>query len=553
MQCWDNGYIAGVLSGEIRACRWVKLAVGRHVAGLEREWCYRFDTVQALKVIRFIELLPHTKGRWAQKQERFTLQPWQRFLVGELFGWVHVDTGLRRYREAYIEVARKNGKSMLAAAIGLYMLLADNEFSAEIYSGATTEKQAWEVFRPARLMARKTPLLLQHYGLEVNASNLLRLEDFSKFEPLIGNPGDGSSPSCAIVDEFHEHKTPDLYDTMMTGMGSREQPLMVVVTTAGSNLAGPCFEKRDEAQKVLGGVFNDDRLFSVIYTLDDGDDWTDPGVWIKANPNLDVSLSADFLQAQIASAVRVASKQNATKTKHFNIWVGARSAWFNMEQWHAAGDNTLQEADFASDAAICALDLASKIDLAATGRLYWRDIDEKRHYYWFPKFYLPYAALEDSKNAAQFTGWASSGFIEIMDGDEVSFSQIEDDIKQATITVNIAEVAYDPWQATQLAQNLRDDGITAVEFRNTVQNMSPAMLELEAALAAGRFHHDGNPCMTWNASNVVAKVDKKDNVFPTKQAPEQKIDGAVALIMAVGRAVYGDGVDHLSDFLSNAL
>jgi phage terminase large subunit-like protein len=553
LQGWDNGYVQGVISGDIAACKWVILACERHAADIEKDWQYVFDEARALKAINFIELLPHTKGRWAARSELMHLEPWQRFIIGQLFGWVHIDTGLRRYREAYIEIARKNGKSMLAAAIGLYMLLADGEFGAEVYSGATTEKQAWEVFRPARLMARKTPALLEHYGLEVNASNLLRLTDFSKFEPLIGNPGDGASPSCAIIDEYHEHKSPDQYETMQTGMGSREQPLLLAITTAGTNLAGPCYEKRNEVKKVLEGVFDDPRIFGLIYTIDDGDDWTDPAAWPKSNPNLGVSVSEDYLTAQVQGAVRVASKQNAIKTKHFNVWSGARNAWFNMEQWRAAGDESLRLEDFSDCSAIVPLDLASKIDLAATGLLFWRDIDSKRHYYWFPKFYLPYSALQNSKNAAQFEGWAASGHIEIMDGEEISISQIEADVKEMGSSVSVAEVVYDPWQATQLAQNLRDDGVTAVEFRNTVQNMSPAMLELEGALASGRFHHNDNPCMTWNASNVVAKVDKKDNVFPTKDAPEQKIDGAVALIMGIGRAVYGDGTDYLSDFLSAAV
>lgn len=538
MQSWDDGYIHAVLCGDIPSGEWVYKACARHVSDMERECAYVFDEAKALKAIRFIELLPHTKGKWAAKRERLRLEPWQRFAVGSLFGWVHKVSGLRRFREAYIEVARKNGKSQLAAGIGLYMLVADGEHGAEVYSGATTEKQAWEVFRPARLMAKNTPALLEHYGLEVNASNLLRLQDLSRFEPLIGNPGDGASPSCAIIDEYHEHKSSTQYDTMQTGMGSREQPLLLAITTAGANIGGPCYEKRLEAQKVLGKVFDNDGMFALIYTLDPGDDWRDEKNWIKANPNLGVSLNYEYLAAQVAGAIRSPAKQSATKTKHFNQWVGARNAWVNMEHWHAAGDSTLTIESLGDAPCIVALDLATRIDLAVRGSLFYRDLEGVRHYYWFPHFYLPEGALLEAKNSSNYEGWAAAGHIELMDGEETSYAEIEEQVK--SVPYAVSEVVYDPWQATQMAQNLRAEGVNAVEIKNITANMSPGMKELEGALASGRFHHDNNPVMTWCASNVTAKPDAKDNVFPRKELPENKIDGMVALIMAMGRALHGE-------------
>jgi len=539
-----NDYARAVVSGKKSAGEWVVKACQRHLDDLKaskaKDYPYKFDVKSASRVVKFIETLPHTKGRWASRRELLHLQPWQRFCIGVLFGWVHKGTLLRRFREVYWEIPRKNGKSVLGAAIGLYMLVEDGEFGAEVYSGATTEKQAWEVFRPARLMAKKAPRLVQHYDIEVNASNLLRLADFSKFEPLIGNPGDGSSPSCAIVDEYHEHKNSDLYDTMQTGMGAREQPLMLTITTAGANIGGPCYEKRLEAQKVLSGVFDDDRLFAVIYSLDEGDDWKDPKMWHKANPNLGVSVSEDFLEAQVASAIRSPVKQSAVKTKHFNMWVGAKSAWINMEQWSKAADSSLKAEDFTDCPAVLGLDLATRIDIAARVSLFWKDIGGERHYYAFPHFYLPEGALDHLKNASNYKGWAISGHIDVMDGDEIALNQVQEDIKEIPDTYSLREVAYDPWQATQLAQNLRDDGVEAVEFRNTVGNMSPAMREIEGALASGRFHHPDNPVLNWMASNIVAKEDAKENIFPRKELPENKIDGMVALIMAMGRAMHGE-------------
>ncbi len=521
-----------MLAGE-----WVVAACRRHLDDLEREeYPYTFDVEKALKAVKFIELLPHTKGRWAASGERICLEPWQRFIVGCIFGWVHKETGLRRFREAYLEIPRKNGKSIMAAGIGLYCLVADDEYGAEVYSGAATLKQAWEVFRPARLMCTKTPELVEHYGLEVNASNIVRLENFSRFEPLIGNPGDGSSPSCAIVDEYHEHQNSDLFDTMQTGMGARAQPLMFTITTAGSNMAGPCYEKRLESIKVLSGVFDDERLFSVIYGLDEGDDFKDPDMWAKANPNLNISVSRDYLESQVAAAIRSPVKQSSVKTKHFNIWVGAKHAWLNMEQWAKAADPALKMEDFTNCDGMVGLDLATRIDIAARVSLFWKDVDGERHYFAFPYFYLPEDALDSAKNAKTYAGWAAGGYMDLMDGAEISLAQVQADILSIPDTHSVREVVYDPWQATQIAQAIRDEGMEAVEYRNTVGNMSPPMRELEAALAAGRFHHPDNPVFNWMASNVVAKEDAKSNIYPRKELPENKIDGIVALLFALGRA-----------------
>lgn len=542
-----NDYAADVIDGRILGGEWVRAACHRHFTDLD-SGVYCFDDSAVRRVVRFIELLPHVKGKWAN--QRIKLEPWQVFIVGSLFGWLRED-GTRRFREAYLEIPRKNGKSILAASIGLYCLVADNEYGAEVYSGATTEKQAWEVFRPARLMANKTPAMLERFGLEVNAKNLLRLEDYSRFEPLIGNPGDGASPSCAIVDEYHEHQNSDLFDTMQTGMGAREQPLMFTITTAGSNMGGPCYEKRVEAQKVLKGVFDDDRLFTIIYGLDEGDDYKDPDMWGKANPNLGISVSRDYIEAQVASAIRTPSKQNSVKTKHFNIWVGAKSAWLNMEQWAKAADSSLKIEDFKDSEAMVGLDLATRVDIAARVSLFWKEINGIKHYYAFPHFYLPEDALDTAKNAKTYSGWSTSGHLEIMDGAEISFAQVQEDILNLPSTHGVKEVIYDPWQATQIAQALREEGVEAVEYRNTVGNMSPPMREIEAALAAGRFHHPDNPCLNWMASNVVAKADAKDNIFPRKEVADNKIDGMIALIMAMGRAMHMEESGSLDDFLNN--
>lgn len=539
-----NKYVRDVLAGRVVACDLVRRAAQRHADDLKRDFDYVFDKGLAERACMFIEAMPHTKGRWAQKRETIELQPWQCFLVASIFGWVHRDTRRRRFREAYIEVPRKSGKSIIAAAIGLYMFVGDGEYGAEVYAGATSERQAWEVFRPARQMVQRTQEMRRGFGIDVNAKTMVKSEDLSRFEPVIGNPGDGASPSCAIIDEFHEHQNSNLYDTMVTGMGARDEPLVLIITTAGSDVGGPCYQKRTECRQLLEGVHDDDRTFALIYTLDDGDDWTSDEALMKANPNYGVSVSAEFLRMQIDRAKLSPVKQSAIKTKHLNVWVGAREAWLNMETWRRAADESLKREDFADCPSVLAIDLASKIDVAALAHVFCRTVGGKQHFYIFPTFYLPEDALSAAKNAQRYLGWSNAGCLNLLDGEEIDFGRVQEDIIELTHTYRIDEVIYDPWQATQLAQNLAADGANTVEFRNIVSNMSPAMKELEAALMSGRLHHDGNPAMTWMASNVVAKPDAKDNIFPRKEVSESKIDGIVAAIMAIGRAVYAEDSGH---------
>ena len=261
-----NQYARDVVRGKIVACQFVIQACQRHLDDLMAEksksFRYRFDKDLAERAAKFIQLLPHTKGEWAFKRMPITLEPWQLFVICCAFGWVNKGSRLRRFREVYTEIPRKNGKSAISAGVALYCFACDNEFGAEVYSGATTEKQAWEVFRPARLMCKRTPMLTEAFGIEVNASNMNRPEDGARFEPLIGNPGDGSSPHCAVVDEYHEHATDALYTTMLTGMGARRQPLMWAITTAGYNIEGPCYDKRREVIEMLNGSVLGENILS---------------------------------------------------------------------------------------------------------------------------------------------------------------------------------------------------------------------------------------------------------------------------------------------------
>jgi len=539
-------YAQAVVKGKIVACKWVRLACKKHLDDLKasrrKAFPYYFDPAAANKVCTFLSLMPHTKGKWARKRETITLEPWQCFAFVALFGWKIKKNDRRRYRKAYFAVPRKNGKSIIGSGIGLYMFSVDGEFGAEVYSGATTEAQAWEVFRPAKQMLERTPELQQALGAEVWAKALLVPSDGSRFEPVIGKPGDGASPSCAIVDEYHEHDTSELVDTMETGMGAREQPLLLMITTAGFNIAGPCYDQEMDAKKMLDGVLDDPELFALIYTIDDGDDWTSPAVLRKANPNFGISVDEDFLLSQQRQAVQSASKQTRFKTKHLNIWCSAKSAWLNILEWNKCADPQLRIDQFKGERCYLTLDLASRSDVCVIMLVFVREIEGKQHFYLFGQYHLPEHAIEnDPKNSGAYRKWVIDGFLQQHEGAEIDFDLIEEETLALIAEYGPEEVVFDPWRAAQLEQRLTKNGVNTVELGQTVKNLSLPMKEFESAVKAGRAHHDGNPLLTWMASNVVAKLDAKDNIYPRKDKPEQKIDGIVATIMGVARAMSSEG------------
>lgn len=537
-------YAENVANDEIPACKWIRLACENHLKDLSRQkkkdYPFKFDKDKANKKCEFIELFPHTKGKWAARNQPFILEPWQCFFVSCVFGWVKKSTGLRRYRKAFLFVPRKNGKSDLAARIGLAMFAADGEYGAEVYSGATTEKQAYEVFRPARLMALRTDGFKDAFGIDIFKSNISIGENGSRFEPVIGKPGDGSSPSCAIIDEYHEHDTDEAYDTMETGMGAREQPLMLVITTAGINIAGPCFQLQKQAERVLQGAEQNDEMFALIYTLDKGDEWSDIESIKKANPNYGVSVDSDFLQSRVKDALNNPRKQSIVKTKHCNIWVGAKDAYYNIEDWNACADASLRLEDFEGQRVIIGLDLAHKIDIAALEILI--PLDDRR-YVRFGKYYLPEETVMMRENE-HYRGWLKDGWLTVNEGRTTDFNELKEDILDISERFQLEIVCYDPAQATLLVNQLDNEGIPCVEIKPTVLNFSEPMKELDARMKNLEVLHNGDPVMAWMVSNVTAKMDKKDNVYPNKEQKENKIDGVVAHLMALNRLMADEQLNH---------
>lgn len=543
-------YARDVVSGEIPAGKFIRLACQRHLDDLDWQdddsFRFRFDRAAAERVCKFVELMPHTKGKWAQQKQTLKLEPWQVFFICVAFGWLRRKDNTRRYRRVFLLVPRKNGKSALAAAIGLYMLLADKEHGAEVYSGATSEKQAWEVFRPARLMAMKRPDMCSHYGLTVNAKNLHVLGNESRFEPMIGKPGDGASPSCAIVDEYHEHDTDHMFSTMETGMGAREQPMMLVITTAGDNISGPCYLMQDEAQKVLEGTREDDETFALIYGIDSDDDWTDPAVLQKANPNFGVSVGDDFLLARQREAMNSPRKAGAFKTKHLNVWVQSREAYFNVLRYQQAEKVSLD--DFEGQEAIIGVDLAEKRDLTAIEILFRHNGGFAR----FGRYYLPEETCEQPENE-HLQRWRDEGRLIQTDGAVTDDREIEADILEWCERFQVREVAFDPLHSRQMAVQLMEAGVPCIDYANRPTLMNEPMRRMDALIADGKLHHDGCPAFAWMLSNVVNRTKTGDIHSPTKERAENKIDGPVAAMMALGRWLLDEHPEDLDDFLNGAL
>lgn len=533
-------YVDSVLDGERPANRYERLAVERFVNDLNRSghdgfaWWLCWD--QVIRVISFMEKFPHVKGDEAKKRganNRLKLAPWQKFIVANIFGWVDKLTGLRRFREAAVYVPRKNGKSTLAAAIGLYMLAADGEPGAEVYSGATSEKQAWEVFRPAKKMAERKPGYRSHYKVSVHAKHL-STKDGSEFKPVIGKPGDGASPSCSIIDEYHEHPDDSLYSTMDTGMLARSQPLLMVITTAGDNLEGVCHKHQKNCQQVLDGKIVDEHLFAIIFTIDaKGVTWDSDEAIEMANPNFGISIKADILRHKRDQAKNNPVKAAYYKTKHLNIWVGSLNAWMNMVWWDRQATE-LTRSDLSGCRNVSALDLSSKDDFTVRMDMYERlESDGNIHYYLFGKYYLPEETATDIEhlNHSLYQGFIESGCVVLTEGNIIDYDEIEQDAIKHAEDYQTEVVGYDDWGATETAQRIEKAGIDTVEVAQTTKGLSEPMKFIFAMVKAGRLHHENSPVLNWMMSNVMAREDANENVFPRKENRQSKIDGAVGSIM----------------------
>jgi len=547
----SNQYIDDVLSGKLLSCEFVKQACRRQREDLAREdFEYTFDHDRASHICKFIELLPHIEGEWARKKLKITLEPWQCFLLTTIFGWVD-ESGWRRYRTVYIEVPRKNAKSTLTSGVGLYLLAADGEQGAQIYSAATTRDQAAIVWKVAKKMVEKSPGMQARFGVGTSAHAVFVEHSSSTFKPLSRDQGgnhDGYNVHGGLVDELHAHKTREIFDVIETGTGAREQPLLWSITTAGSNRTGICYEQRDYVKRILTGAHKDESYFGIIYTLDVDDDWTDPSVWEKANPNWGVSVKPDDIERKARKAMELPSAQNNFLTKHLNVWVNAATSWMDMRRWDECA-KPLELKDFAGEQCWLGLDLAEKVDIAALSIIFKRG----ENWYHFGRYYLNENQVEVSGNS-QYSGWMRSGHLTVNDGDVTDFDLIGTELKELCAEFDVQEIAFDPAFSSYFATKLVQDGLPMVEIKQASRFFTEPFLHLEGLVYSNNFIFDGNPVMTWMVSNTMAKRSQFSGLLhPVKERPENKIDGVISLLMAMGRAMTMEEPVKIDDFLNDMI
>lgn len=541
-------YAEQVRDGRILVCEYVRLAVRRYYAdlgrALERGW--HFDRRAALRAIGFIERLKHTKGEWAGRH--FRLEPWQHFVLWNIFGWKNAD-GTRRFRYAYIEIARKNGKTALSAGVGLYMLFADGESRPEVYSAATVKDQAKICFADAVEIVRATDL--KHYLTPFRNSIVYEARG-GMMKPLSSDYGthDGLNPSCGIIDEFHAHRDSGMFDVIKSAFGARRQPLMFIITTAGFNKSGACYAYRENVIKVLREVNEDDTLFGIIYTLDTNEEWDDPCMWIKSNPNLGVSLSADYLADQVRDARNRPEAVRNVMTKNLNLWVDAERTWILDDAWQKCV-GTISPDELRGCTCWGGLDLSNVSDITAYVLLF----HENDRFQLVPYFWIPEEKMLEKirRENINYDRWVADGYVTVTPGNVIDYDFVKADILRRTAEYDLRSSAYDRWNASQTIIDLQNEGMTCNPFGQGYGSMSAPTREFEKLVLTGRIEHFGNPVLRWMLASTVVKSDPAGNIKPDKERSTQKIDGIVASIMALGEWMTAQAADERNPYENRGL
>ena len=494
---------------------------------------YYFDDKEAQRIIKFAELCRHWKGKKAGR--KIQLEEWQRFIYAMEYGWREKGTKLKRFRTHYVEVARKNGKTSMEAIKALYHLLIEKEQGAQIWSGATKEEQARIVVNDAGRIAQRTPELKDVVKCFKYVDSIKRLVVDTGYMSAFGRDSktsDGFDPSMGIIDEYHAHKDDNLLNVIESGMGSREQPVISIITTAGFEKANPCYSvTRKTVLDILERRKFDDRVFGIIFTLDAGDDWKDPAAWGKANPNLGASIEDNFLNIRFQKAINEgASKEVDFKTKNLNIWTDAAAVWIQDETWLQNAHGTDIEA-LKGRPCFGGLDLAKGVDINSFVLLF-PDIGGKIAL--LPFFWIPEDKLKTNTDAADYFKWVNDGYIIKTNGSMVDIDHILYDIKQLSQIYDIQDVAFDRWFAFNgIVQGLIKDGLSLKELGQGYASMTHPTIEFENLCKGRKFEHFNNPVLRWMLSNTEVERDAAGNPKPSKGKSVNKIDGIVAAIDAV--------------------
>lgn len=555
-------YIKSVLSDK-KNKKYAKLtrkAIERHVSDVARSetgnFNYEFNFSRGARVARFVEVMPHVEGNW--EIPNLYLQGWQVFFIVCLFGWQEKETGVRRFTDAYMEVARKNAKSTLAAALGLYMLTADGENGPLIICAATTGEQAMKVFRPALRMAKKKASFRQGFDLEC-LSTQLRCGANGGLMQMVNSDSltqDGHNPSLVIYDELHAHANRDLYDVLHSSAGSRDNTIHLTITTAGVNYEGVCYELRKLSENTLSGAIKLDHMFALIYTVDDEDDIFEESVWCKANPMLhsegETKTRMRKKLAQMALEARASQeRENEFKRKRLNVWMETGTPYFSVDAWRKKCEiEELPIEKLKRLPCYGGLDLASVRDFSAFS-LAWPDYDEDLLYIhtWM---WLPEKRLEDMRHqtALPVDDWLRNRYFATTPGDVTDYRVIKKKILMLQEVFAILKILFDPWNATELTTGLFDDGLLMEKFNQSTANYNSVMKAWERRILSGKIKHVDNQLMTWMVGSLVKREDDNQNVAPSKKKSNTNIDGPVSALMATA-PVYAEGAvtGDIGDFI----
>lgn len=564
-------YIDEVMAGRVLVCKWVRLAVERHVRDLENghERSLRFDEGRARVALAFFSLLKHSKGEWAGRV--VVLEPWQQFILWVVFGWCKLDpeTGewLRRFNTAYQEVARKNGKTTIASGVGLYLLAGDGEPGAEVYTAATKRDQAKIAHGEATRMVKASAQLKKY--IRIFRDNLHVLDTASKFEPLGADADtlDGLNVHGIVADEIHAWPNRELWDVLETATGSRRNPLMWAITTAGSGLEGLYADLHEYTEKVLKGIIQDDSFFGIIFTLDPdvrdgegnivekGDDWEDESTWIKANPNLGISKKMADMRRKAERAKSMPSALNAFLRLELNVITQGVTKWMNMAHWDLCGQ-AVDASGLEGRSCYVGLDLSSTLDITARLLVFPPEV-EGDLFAVLCRFYVPEDAIEQraKQDRVPYPVWVRQGFLVATPGNVVDYDFVVDELGDDMGLFDVRELAFDRWGSQKIITDLQNKlGFTVdekvhemsgdpllVQFGQGFASMSPPMKELERLVLKHLLAHGNHPVLRWMADNVVARVDPAGNIKPDKEKSREKIDGITALIMALSRALLHTG------------
>lgn len=528
-------YGKDILSGKIAACEYVRLSVGKHFAELEKDWDFYFDKEAGMHPVKFFHIMKHYKGEFYG--QHFVPEPWQAWILYVFFGWKRKD-GRRRFKYMYIEVPRKNGKSTFMSGIAHYHMLKDNENAPEVYFAATKEKQARICLDEARNIGKVTPELASR--LTIRKFDVEYEKGFGKMEALGSDSKrqDGLNVSLGVLDEFHEHGTLDMFNVLKTACGMRSQPMICMITTAGFHKEYPCFTYRKQCIDVLRGVKDQDNLFSMIYGLDDEDDWKVEESWIKANPSWRL-LNKEEFKDEANEAIQFPHAEVNFKTKRLNVWTNAETVWIKDEDWMKCAGPVLPYEQLKTIPCFGGLDLASTKDINALVLNFPLSDGTKHIKCWF---WIPEAKVQQKEDIVDYWVWKKQGLIRVIPGNAIDQDELARDILSVLLQYNVRGVAYDRWGSDGVIQSIIKGGFPESKldlYKQTTLDMTMPTKELETAIMLQKLNHEGNPVLRWMASNVVIYMDSSGGMKFDKSKSIDKIDGMVAMAMAVGEEMSG--------------